>query len=220
MLEFSQCNDTLDNDGDGLFDYPSDPGCTSIDDNNENNGGTTTTTNGDTTTTTNGDTTTITSGGSDTSTKTPMYRLYNKRTGTQLYARGEADKNKILAKFRDFEFTDGAPAFWADLSAQPGLTPIYRLYNRRTGAQLYTRGDVDKNKILAKFHDFEFTDGAPAFYASLTDNGTTPIFRLYNRRTGMQLYTRGETDKNKILAKFHDFEFTDDGPAFFASLTN
>ncbi len=154
------------------------------------------------------------------SAKTPIFRLYNKRTGAQLYARGEADKNKILAKFRDFEFTDGAPAFWADLSTQAGLTPIYRLYNRRTGAQLYTRGDADKNKILAKFHDFEFTDGVPAFWASLTDNGTTPIFRLYNRRTGMQLYTRGEADKNKILAKFHDFEFTDDGPAFYASLTN
>ncbi len=150
----------------------------------------------------------------------PIFRLYNRRTGAQLYARGEADKNKILAKFRDFEFTDGAPAFWADLSTQAGLTPIYRLYNRRTGAQLYTRGDADKNKILAKFHDFEFTDGEPAFWASLTDNGTTPIFRLYNRRTGMQLYTRGEADKNKILAKFHDFEFTDDGPAFYASLTN
>ncbi len=152
--------------------------------------------------------------------KTPIFRLYNTRTGTQLYTRGEADKNKILTKFRDFEFTDGAPAFYASLTEQPGLTPIYRLYNTRTGAQLYTRGEADKNKILTKFRDFEFTDGAPAFYASLTDDGTTPIFRLYNTRTGMQLYTRGEADKNKILNKFRDFEFTDDGPAFYASLTN
>ncbi len=151
---------------------------------------------------------------------TPIYRLYNTRTGTQLYTRGEADKNKILNKFKDFEFTDGAPAFYASLTERPGLTPIYRLYNTRTGAQLYTRGEADKNKILTKFKDFEFTDGTPAFYASLTDDGTTPIYRLYNTRTGMQLYTRGETDKNKILTKFRDFEFTDDGPAFYASLTN
>jgi len=33
----SQCADLLDNDGDGLEDYPLDPGCTSIDDNDEYN---------------------------------------------------------------------------------------------------------------------------------------------------------------------------------------
>ncbi len=153
-------------------------------------------------------------------TKTPMFRLYNTKTGAQLYTRGVADKDKILSKFRDFEFTDGTPAFWAYTTMHPGLTPMYRLYNTRTGAQLYTRGDADKNKILAKFKDFEFTDGVPAFYASLTDDGSTPIYRLYNTQTGMQLYTRGEADKNKILDKFKVFEFTDGVPAFYASLTN
>ena len=34
-----QCNDGLDNDGDGLTDYPNDPGCTGNSDNNENNCG-------------------------------------------------------------------------------------------------------------------------------------------------------------------------------------
>ncbi len=153
-----------------------------------------------------------------TSNKTPLYRLYNKRTGAQLYTRGQTDRNKILSKFHDFEFTDGVPAFYANLT-DDGTTPIYRLYNKRTGAQLYTRGEADKNKILAKFSDFEFTDGAPAFYASLTDDGNTPIYRLYNKRTGMQLYARGDDDKNKVLNKFHDFEFTDGAPAFYASLS-
>ncbi len=148
----------------------------------------------------------------------PIYRLYNTRTGAQLYTRGEVDKNKILNKFRDFEFTDGAPAFYASLT-DDGNTPIYRLYNKRTGAQLYTRGEYDRDKILSQFRDFEFTDGAPAFYASLTDDGNTPIYRLYNKRTGAQLYTRGEADKNKILAKFSDFEFTDGAPVFYAKIT-
>ncbi len=151
--------------------------------------------------------------------KTPIYRLYNTKTGAQLYTIGVYDRNKILKKFPEFEFTDGTPAFWANITQKPGLTPIFRLYNRRTGVQLYTRGEADKNKILAKFRDFEFTDGAPAFYASLTEQpGLTPIYRLYNTRTGAQLYTRGEADKNKILAKFRDFEFTDGAPAFWASL--
>ncbi len=150
--------------------------------------------------------------------KAPIYRLYNKRTGAQLYTRGIADRDKILNKYHDFEFTDGVPAFYASLT-NDGTTPIYRLYNKRTGAQLYTIGVSDRDKILNKYKDFEFTDGSPAFYASLTDDGTTPIFRVYNTRTGVHLYTRGEADRDKILSKWSDFEFTDGVPAFYASLT-
>ncbi len=98
---------------------------------------------------------------------TPIYRLYNKASGVHLYTRGKDDGNKILGKYPVFEFTDGAPAFWANLTQKEGLTPIYRLYNKRTGVHLYTRGDADKNKVLNTWHDFEFTDGAPAFWASL-----------------------------------------------------
>ncbi len=150
---------------------------------------------------------------------TPIYRLYNKRTGVNIYTRGYKDTAKILAKWSDFEFSDGTPAFCANLTQKDGLTPIYRLYNRRTGVHLYTRGDEDKNKVLAKWHDFEFTDGAPAFWASLTEKpGLTPIYRLYNRRTGAHLYTIGDADKDKILNKWHDFEFSDGAPAFWADL--
>ncbi len=146
---------------------------------------------------------------------TPIYRLFNKRTGVHLYTRGEADRDKILAKWSDFEFTDNAPAFYASL-IDDGTTPIYRLFNKRTGVHLYTRGEADRNKILAKWSDFEFTDNAPAFYASLVQkSGLTPIYRLFNKRTGVHLYTRGEADRDKILAKWSDFEFTDNAPAFW-----
>ncbi len=104
----------------------------------------------------------------------------------------------------------------ATVNSDRAQTPLYRLFNKRTGAHLYTRGEVDRDKILSKWSDFEFTDGGPAFYASLTDDGTTPIFRLYNTRTGVHLYTKGVEDRDKILSKWSDFEFTDGGPAFYA----
>ena len=142
---------------------------------------------------------------------TPIYRLYNTRTGTHLYVRGAEERTKILKKWHDFEFTDGVPAFYASLTDN-GKAPIYRLYNTKTGTQLYTRGDADRDKILDKWREFEFTDGKPAFYASLVDDGTTPIYRLYNTKTKMHLYT---TYRGDVLAKWPEFEFTDGGPAFY-----
>jgi surface protein len=151
-------------------------------------------------------------------TKTPIYRLYNKKTGTQLYTRGVSDRDKILNKYKCFEFTDGVPAFYAS-TTNDGTTPMYRLYNKKTGAQLYTRGKADRDKILNKYKDYEFTDGSPSFYASMTPNvGLTPMFRLYNTKTGMQLYTRGIGDRDKILNKYKDYEFTDGVPAFYAKI--
>ena len=148
----------------------------------------------------------------------PIYRLYNTKTGVHLYTRGLSDRDSVLTKWSDFEYTDSGPAFYASLE-NDGNTPIFRLYNTRTGVHLYTRGVVDREKILSKYSDFEFTDGKPAFYASIVDDGTTPIFRLYNTRTGVHLYTRGEADREKILNKYSDFEFTDGVPAFYLKTT-
>ncbi len=98
--------------------------------------------------------------------------------------------------------------------------PIYRLYNTQTGTHLYVRGAEERTKILTKWSEFEFTDNFPSFYASVTDNGKTPIYRLYNRKTGTHLYTRGEADRDHVLNKWGDFEFTDDEPIFYASLVD
>ena len=151
----------------------------------------------------------------------PIHRLYNKVTGAYLYTRSVSDANYVLGKWPDFEFTDGIPAFCAYDSMQDGLTAIYRLYNTTNGGYLYTRGETDRDYVLNKYHDFEFTDGTPSFYASLSPKtGLTPIYRLYNTKNGMQLYTRGEADRDYVMNKWKEFEFTDGTPAFYADITN
>jgi peptidoglycan hydrolase-like amidase len=150
----------------------------------------------------------------------PMYRLYNTKNGAYLYARGDADKAHVLNTWPEFEFTDGVPAFYASLTSQAGLTPIYRLYNTKNGMYLYTRGDADKAHVMSTWPEFEFTDGVPAFYASLTSQaGLTPIYRLYNTLNGMYLYTRSEADKVHVMSTWPEFEFTDGVPAFYAYIT-
>jgi len=150
---------------------------------------------------------------------TPIYRLYNTTNGAYLYTRGTNDRDYVLNKWSDFEFTDGVPAFYASLTEQSGLTPIFRLYNTLNGMYLYTRGEIDRDYVLNKWPEFEFTDGIPAFYAYLTEqSGLTPIYRLYNTTNGAYLYTRGTNDRDYVLNKWSDFEFTDGIPAFYARI--
>ncbi|EKD46789.1 MAG: peptidase S1 and S6 chymotrypsin/Hap [uncultured bacterium] len=150
----------------------------------------------------------------------PIHRLYNTETGTHLYTKGITDANSVLGKYPEYEFTDVVPAFCAYYTYQEGLTPIYRTYNTRNGTHLYARGDVDLSYVLGKYPEYEFTDGIPAFYASLTPQpGLTPVFRLYNTQTGVHLYTKGDVDRNYILNKYSEYEFTDGIPAFYMHLT-
>jgi subtilisin family serine protease len=150
---------------------------------------------------------------------TPMYRLYNTSNGAYLYVRGAGDKAHVIGTWPVFEFTDGVAAFFAPLTAQEGLTPIYRLYNTLNGMYLYTRGDADMAHVIGTWPEFEFTDGVPAFYASLTaQEGLTPIYRLYNTSNGAYLYTRGDADRDHVINTWPVFEFTDGIPAFYAQL--
>lgn len=156
----------------------------------------------------------------DSATHAPIYRLYNTTNGAYLYTKGDLDRTHVLGTWSDFEYTDGVPAFYASIQSQQGLTPIYRLYNRNNGAYLYVRGDSDKQHVMSTWPEFEYTDGAPAFYASLNDpqDGSTPIYRLYNTKNGMYLYTRGIEDRNHVTSTWPEFEFTDGVPAFYATL--
>ncbi len=149
----------------------------------------------------------------------PIYRLYNIRTGAHVYTRSTTEANITLGKWNDFQFTDGYPAFCLPLAAQPSLTPIYRIYNKKTGVHVYARGEADRDLTMRTWPEFEFTDGVPAFYASLTpQNGLTPIYRIYNKKTGVHVYARGEADRDLTMRTWPEFEFTDGVPAFYASI--
>jgi hypothetical protein len=100
-----------------------------------------------------------------------------------------------------------------------GGTPIYRLYNTQNGAYLYTHGETDRDNFLKTYPAFEYTDGIPAFYASLDpQDGLTPIYRQYNTQNGDYLYTHGETDRDNVLRTYPTFKFTDRIPAFYAKV--
>ena len=127
---------------------------------------------------------------------TPIYRLYNTKNGAYLYTRGDADRDHVLNTWPEFEFTDGVPAFYASLIAQDGLTPIYRLYNTLNGMYLYTRGDADKDHVMSTWPEFEFTDGVPAFYASIATDAGPTLYKYAGPEISVGLWNYTKDDLN------------------------
>jgi len=133
----------------------------------------------------------------------PIHRLYNTRTGVHLYTRGVNDANKVLGKWHEFEYTDGVPVFCMSTSQQPNLTPIYRLYNTETGVHLYTRGETDRDKILSKWPEFEYTDGVPVFWSHIAIDAGPELYRYQGPEitVGLYAYTKSELKDNSFRIK-------------------
>jgi len=91
----------------------------------------------------------------------PLYRFYNKRTGTHFYTASEAEKATVINTLGAIYQYDG-PAY--NVSTYPWYSrPAYRFYNRLTGTHFYTTNETEKATVintLAAIYQYE----GPAFY--------------------------------------------------------
>ena len=95
-----------------------------------------------------------------------------------------------------------------------GTVPVYRFYNRATGAHFYTASASERDRIRATLPVMSY-DG-PAFEASpVAAAGLSPVHRFYNRQTGVHFYTISEAERAQVQANLPQFLY--EGIAYYAS---
>lgn len=70
-------------------------------------------------------------------------------------------------------------------AASPAFTHVYRFYNKRTGAHLYTT-DIAEYQSLVGNRSFTGEGTAYSMWAAFC---TTPLHRFYNMKKGVHFYT-------------------------------
>jgi uncharacterized protein (DUF1800 family) len=135
----------------------------------------------------------------------PVFRFYNNRTGTHFYTISSAERDTVLNNYPWFAY-EGA-VYWAYTGSQPGLLPVYRFYNTSTGTHFYTQSESEKNYVLATYPVFAFE--GPAYYAPPDGaaQGSTPLYRFYNSRTGAHFYTISADERDKVLDNWPWFAY-------------
>jgi Repeat of unknown function (DUF5648) len=93
----------------------------------------------------------------------PLYRFYNRRTGTHFYTADTAERDNVINTLGAIYQYEG-PAY--NVSAYPwfGL-PVYRFYNRRTGTHFYTADETEKTNVINTMSAI-YTYEGPAYYLS------------------------------------------------------
>jgi hypothetical protein len=89
--------------------------------------------------------------------------------------------------------------FFGDPQAPPRLRPMYRFYNKTTGAYTFTASETERWRIVArKQAHIKFQGAAFTIDASSTAN-VVPLYRLYNKIGQRYVYTSSEREKNSLL---------------------
>jgi len=145
-----------------------------------------------------------------------VYRFWSPLNGKHFYTLSEQEKNGVVAKYPNFWTFEG-PVYQACANQyNANLAPVYRFWSGRLGSHFYTISETEKNKLIDEL-DYTWTYEGPAFYAypeGKQPPECKPVYRFWNASEGYHFYTIDESEKDKVINKYGQFEF--EGIAFYA----
>lgn len=98
--------------------------------------------------------------------------------------------------------------------AAANTVPVYRFFNRQTGAHFYTISEAERDRVRNTLPNMNYE--GPAFSAvSAAAPGLSPVYRFYNVMTSVHFYTISESERAHVVANFPQFQF--EGVAYYAS---
>ena len=100
--------------------------------------------------------------------------------------------------------------------------PVYRFYNMRRGVHFYTASDEEFISVYRSLADFRYEGLVYCIPVGRSDGrGNTntnefPLYRFYNRQTGVHFYTMSEAEKNTVQGTLADM-YAYEGVAYYVS---
>ncbi len=132
---------------------------------------------------------------------TNIYRFYNIINGDHFYTASETEATNL------------------NKLSEKNSEPIYRFYNVLNGDHFYTASETEKAKIIAT-PSFAYKYEGVGFYAYKNQiEGTSPIYRFYNKTSGDHFYTANETEKDNLINSNKYYSYENIGFYAFASET-
>lgn len=129
---------------------------------------------------------------------TRSYRFYNTSTGAHFYTTSTSERDSVVAN-PSSPFRLEGPAFWVANAPAPGLSPVHRFYNARTGVHFYTISAEERASLGTA--SSQFTYEGVAYYASqVAGADLVPLYRFYVPAKGFHFYTTNESEKTSIQA--------------------
>jgi hypothetical protein len=141
----------------------------------------------------------------------PVYRLWNKKSGEHLYTADSNERDTLVAL--QWGINEGVK--WNSLlnaDTVTDATPVYRVFNQKSGEHLFTKDQNEANTLITKFSDLGWKNEGICWY----NYGNLPVYRIWNKNSGEHLFTSDLNEKEVLCNRGWIFE----GEAFMGSKVN
>ena len=102
---------------------------------------------------------------------------------------------------------------WKAGAAVPGMTPVYRFYNKKNGSHFYTASETERNNVLSTLSATYSLDGVAYSVNTFNAANNAPLYRFFNKKNGSHFYTSSLAEKNSVQANL-SATYAYDGPAY------
>lgn len=134
----------------------------------------------------------------------PVYRFYNTATGSHFYTLSAAERDNVVATYR--QFTYEGIAFYTYERDTAGTSPVFRFYNNRTATHFYTISSLERDVVLSTNPGFAY-EGISWFASIAAASGSTPLYRFYNNITGTHFYTLNATERDSVRQNYPHYVY-------------
>lgn len=129
----------------------------------------------------------------------PIYRFFNRSTGTHFFTSSEDERDTIRTGLNSFSYE--GPAFNAATTASSDPITVYRFFNKRIGTHFFTSSTVERDNVIATSSDTYSFEGEA--YKALSSDSTNPnaksLYRFFNKTNGTHFYTSSDVERDSII---------------------
>jgi murein DD-endopeptidase MepM/ murein hydrolase activator NlpD len=143
----------------------------------------------------------------------PVYRFYNVTNGTHFFTPSAEERDTVIARWpRVFNYEGVAYS----IDSASDTQPLYRFYNRVSSSHFYTPSAEEADMVLATWPDVFTLEGQTYGVSPGWAEGSDPVYRFYNRKTGSHFYTASPQERDVVAARWAS-TYQYDGVAFYVA---
>ena len=128
----------------------------------------------------------------------PVYRFSNSATGAHFFTTSTTERDNVIATMSP-PYSHEGEAFSVASAFSPGLSPVHRFYNTRTGVHFYTISESERATVAASLPQFLY-EGVAYHASQVAGQGLIPFYRFYVPSRGFHFYTADEAEKASVIA--------------------
>lgn len=158
--------------------------------------------------------------------RTTVHRFFQFEKGFHFYTANDVERDNVRARSEsgELQYNYEGGAYEVLASNRDIITgeiiedakPVYRFFNRETGAHLYTMDKNEKNYIIKNLSNYNFENiGYYAFESEPENIDTVPLYRMLNTQTGAHLFTSDRNEFEIVDATLPQFEVEGNGGIAF-----